>query len=194
QVLQEVAIAQQILTKCRLDKVDGLVFCSGLNISKLPYNTYPNLQTLVPPITYLIQHMTFWPYHPDIPHSLTIHPLGQLADMYHTHKAKNLVNKVYALLDIGSYDPIKLSTNYKTTWKVVFEKLIKFSLSDQVSIGVWGNKQGVAIIQGKGHVLGMVSSIQVDDTQGDIQHIRIAWKNTHGGFNTGGHRDSLFPL
>ncbi|KAK3354083.1 heterokaryon incompatibility protein-domain-containing protein, partial [Lasiosphaeria hispida] len=197
-VLQEVAVARQILIKCGPDEVDGLVFCSGLDASKLPYDTYPDLRTLVPPITYLIRHVTFWPQsrtsHPDVPHSLAIRPLGQLADMYHTREAKNLVDKVYALLGIGFCDPTKLSADYEATWEVVFEKLIKLSLSDQVSVGVWGDKRGVAVIRGKGRVLGMVSSIRVDDTRGDIQHIGITWKNAHGGFDTGGHRESLFPL
>lgn len=191
-------MARQILIKCGPDEVDGSIFCSGLDASKLPYDTFPDLRTLVPPITYLIRHVPFWPQsatsHPGASHSLVIRPLGQLADMYHTREAKNPLDKVYALLGIGSCDPTKLSADYGASWEAVFEKLIKLSLSDQVSVGVWGDKQGVAVIRGKGRVLGKVSSIWGDDTRGDIQHVGIAWKNSHGGFDTGGNRSDAFPL
>ncbi|KAK5659169.1 hypothetical protein OQA88_1259 [Cercophora sp. LCS_1] len=197
-VLQEVAVARQILIKCGLDEMDGSAFCSGLDASKLPYDTRPDLRTLVPPITYLIRHVPFWPQtatsHPGALHSLVIRPLGQLVDMYHTREATNPLDKVYALLGIGSCDPTKLSADYGASWEAVFEKLIKLSLSDQVSVGVWGDKRGVAVIRGKGRVLGKVSSVQGDDTRGDIQHIGIAWKNSHGGFDTGENGSAPFPL
>ena len=114
--------------------------------------------------------------------------------MYYTREAKNPLDKVYALLGIGSYDPTKLSANYSALWDEVFKKLIKLSLSDQVSVGVWGDTRGVAVIRGKGRVLGKVSSVRGDNTRGDIQQIRVAWKNARGGFDTGESGDFLFPL
>ncbi|KAK0617728.1 heterokaryon incompatibility protein-domain-containing protein [Immersiella caudata] len=141
-VLQEVAVARQVLIKCGPDELDGLVFCSGLDVLKLPHDTYPDLRSLTPPITYLIRHTTFWPQsrsaanNPNVPRSFFIRPLGQLADMYHNREATNPLDKVYALLGIGSPGPVEILPDYEAPWEMVFEKLIKLCLPNQISVRV----------------------------------------------------------
>ncbi|RYP29122.1 hypothetical protein DL767_006892 [Monosporascus sp. MG133] len=127
--------------------------------------------------------------------SLNIRPLSELVDMYHTRKATNPLDKVYALLGMSSDDPktAGLLANYTTSWEMVFRKLIQFSLSDQMSVDTWDDR-AMAVIQGKGHILGKVSSVEGDDTQGDVQSIGIAWKNTLGHFDTKGENNSRFAL
>ncbi|RYP64101.1 hypothetical protein DL771_008920 [Monosporascus sp. 5C6A] len=177
-VLQEVAAARYVLIKCGSSAVDGFTFCSGLDVSKLSYYTHPDLQDLIPPITYLIRDAIFRPqYETSLPEtslastfSLNIRPLGELVDMYHTRKATNPLDKVYALLGMSSDEPrtAGLLANYTTSWENLFRKLIQFSFSDQVSVDTW-DERAMAVIQGKGHILGKVSSVKKDGTRGDVQ-------------------------
>ena len=179
--------------------MDGSAFCSGLDASKLLNDGHPDLRALISPITYLIRHATFWPRsaasHTSA-FSLQIRPLPELVDMYHTHDATNPLDKVYALLGMCSDNPetAELSANYGASWEDVFQKLIRFSLSKRISVKLWGDKQTVAVIRGKGRILGKVSFVQGGDARGDAQNVRITWKNAHGGFDTEGEDSSLLPF
>ena len=126
--------------------------------------------------------------------SLNIHPLGELVDMYHNRKATKLQDKVYALLGMSSDDPrtAGLSADYEMPWPKVFQKLIQFSLSYQVFVDTWDNSV-VAVIQGKGHILGRVSSVGGNNTPGDVQRIRIVLKNALGHFDTEEKKFDLRP-
>ncbi|KAL8325257.1 hypothetical protein RB597_008493 [Gaeumannomyces tritici] len=192
-VLQEVAAARYILIKCGFSAVDGYTFCSGLGKSKLSYDTHPALRDLIPPITYLIRNAVFRPqYETSLPEtnlpstfSLNIRPLGELVDMFHTRKATNPLDKVYALLGMSSDNPRDLKTaglyeaDYTASWAEVFRKLIQFSLSNQMSVDTW-NERAMAVVRGKGYILGKVSSV---NPQGDAQSISIVWKNSLGSFD-----------
>jgi ankyrin repeat protein len=179
--------------------VDGSVFCSGLDASKLLDDVHPRLRALISPVTYLIRHTTFWP-RSAASHtgafSLKIRPLPELVDMYHTHEATNPLDKVYALLGMCSDNPetVELSANYGASWEDIFHKIIRFSLSERISVGLWGDKQTVAVIRGKGRILGKVSWVQRSDSRGDVQNVHITWKNAYGGFDTEGEGRSLLPF
>ncbi|KAL8303409.1 hypothetical protein RB594_008411 [Gaeumannomyces avenae] len=193
-VLQEVAAARYVLIKCGFSAVDGYTFCSGLGKSKLSYDTHPALRDLIPPITYLIRDAVVRPqYETSLPEtslpstfSLNIRPLGELVDMFHTREATNPLDKVYALLGMSSDDPRDPKTaglyeaDYTASWAKVFRKLIQFSLSDQMSVDTW-NEWAMAVVRGKGHILGKVSSV---NPRGDAQSIGIVWKNSLGSFDT----------
>ncbi len=88
--------------------------------------------------------------------------------MYHTRKATKRHDKVYALLNMSSDDPSSagLTVDYNTSWEEVFRKLIKFLLSDQIFVNTW---EEVAIIKGKGLVLGEISLVERDDGRDDLQ-------------------------
>ncbi|KAL8365252.1 hypothetical protein RB595_004180 [Gaeumannomyces hyphopodioides] len=180
-VLQEVAAARHILIKYGSTEIDGYAFCSGLNVLKLLDKAPPDLQALIPPIAQLIRGAVFRRRHEKddtsrpARFSLNIRPLGELVDMYHTRKATVPLDKVYALLGMSSDDPAaKIEVNYKAPWKDLFRKLINFSLSDQMSISTWEQKE-VAVIEAKGCVLGEVSSAGNDANQ-DGQQVEITWK------------------
>ncbi|KLU85042.1 hypothetical protein MAPG_04074 [Magnaporthiopsis poae ATCC 64411] len=204
-VLQEVAAARYVLIKCGSSAIDGHTFCSGLDESKLSYDTHPALRYLIPPITYLIrdavvrpQYATSLPETASLPStfSLNIRPLGELVDMFHTREATNPLDKVYALLGMSSDDPRDPKTaglyeaDYTASWAEVFRKLIQFSLSDQVSVDTW-NKQAMAVVRGKGHILGKISLV---DPRGDAQSIGITWKNSLGYFDVQGEKGSQLLL
>ncbi|KAH6983699.1 heterokaryon incompatibility protein-domain-containing protein, partial [Ilyonectria sp. MPI-CAGE-AT-0026] len=201
QVLQEVAAARHVLIKCGLTEIDGYVFCSGLSALNLSYETRPHLLGLIPPIIYLIRGSIFRPRHERLEtsrsgrFSLKIRPLSELVDMYHTREATDLRDKVYALLGMSSDDPYAkgLSANYKTSWKDAFQKLVKFSLSDQMSVGTWDDNE-VAVIEGMGYVLGEVSSVERDMTRDARQHVNITWKNAPSHFDSKGKQRPHFTF
>ncbi|EJT69137.1 hypothetical protein GGTG_13246 [Gaeumannomyces tritici R3-111a-1] len=178
-VLQEVAAARHILIKHGSTEIDGYAFCSGLDVLKPFDKAHPDLQALIPLIAHLIRGAVFRRRHErddtsrPARFSLNIRPLGELVDMYHTRKATEPLDKVYALLGMSS-DAAEIEANYKASWEDLFRKLINFSLSDQVSVSTWEQKE-VAVIEAKGCVLGEVSSAG-DDANQDGQKVEITWK------------------
>jgi len=112
---------------------------------QLSYETYPDLQGLIRSVAYLIRDANFrLKYEGDETSqsgefSLDIRPLRELMDMYHTHKATERHDKIYALLGMSSDNPraAGLSANYNTPRKEVFQRLIKFPLSDRVLVDTW---------------------------------------------------------
>ncbi|CVK91838.1 related to HETEROKARYON incompatibility protein [Fusarium proliferatum] len=182
-VLQEVAAARYVLIKCGSAEIDGYAFCSGLNAMELSYKSYPSLQPLVRSVTYLIRGAIFRPRHVTTQSSrfsLDIRPLSELAEMYHTRKATERHDKVYALLGMSSDDPSEagLYVDYTIPWSQVFHRLVKYVLSQSVSVKTWSYRE-LAVIDGKGLVLGEVSSVQRDPAWEDSQEVTIAWKNAY---------------
>ncbi|KAK0728059.1 hypothetical protein B0T26DRAFT_767047, partial [Lasiosphaeria miniovina] len=178
-VLQEVAAARHIVIRCGSTEMGGHAFCSALGVLKPFYSTIPSLQGLIPPITHQVRDAIFRPKYNLIQQgafSLSIHLLGELVDMFHTREATEALDKVYALLGMSSGDPSAegLSADYIASWKTVFKKLIAYSLSTQASVETWDGKD-VALIKGKGYVLGSVS--RVEDTTQDSR-VRVTW-NRH---------------
>lgn len=102
--------------------------------------------------------------------TLSIRPLAELADLFHTRLATVAADKVYALLGMSSDNATAagLSADYNMSWAAVFANLVTFSLSRDVSVETWDDKE-VAVIRGKGRVLGRVS--KVDGSE-------ITWKET----------------
>ncbi|KAK3363920.1 hypothetical protein B0T25DRAFT_597508 [Lasiosphaeria hispida] len=210
-VLQEVAAARHVLIKCGTAEIDGYAFCVGLSALNLSYETRPHLQGLIPPIAVLIRGAVFRPrYEGDQisrqdRFSLNIRPLCELVDMYHTHKASFLLDKVYALLGMSNDNPYEagLETNYDATWRDVFRKLVHFCLSDQMSVSTWDRAEA-AVIEAKGYILGEVSSAKVDApqhdrqnhdvTRHDRQYVDITWKNAPGYIDGKGKQSSRFTF
>ena len=189
QVLQEVAAARHILIKSGSTEIDGYAFCRGLSVLE-PFGTRPDLQALIPPMAYLIKGAVFRGRHDrddtsrPARFSLNIRPLGELVDMYHTRKATDPLDKVYALLGMSSDDP-GIEVNYESSWKDLFWKLVDFSLSNAVSISTWDPKE-VAVIETKSYVLGEVSSAGED--------VEITWKTVPGHSDVKAERSSRFAL
>ncbi|RYP16795.1 hypothetical protein DL765_004908 [Monosporascus sp. GIB2] len=175
-VLQEVAAARYVLIKCGPAEIDGYAFCLGLSALELSYKTCPELQPLIYTATYLIRDALFRPRRSTQSgrFSLHIRPLSELVDMYHTRKATEHHDKVYALLGMSSDDPsgAKLSVNYKISWGQLFQQLIHFILSKRVSVDTWDDEE-IAIIKGKGCILGEVTSVEKDTAWEDRQHVGI---------------------
>jgi len=112
--------------------------------------------------------------------------------MYHVRKATNRFDKVFALLGMSSDDPstVGLVADYKKPWGEVFRKLIQFTLPDKVFVDTW-NDCGVAVIQGKGHILGKVHSVHGDITRADMQSMTIQWNHAFGNTEWKGSRFNL---
>ncbi|KAL8381601.1 hypothetical protein RB595_005742 [Gaeumannomyces hyphopodioides] len=199
-VLQEVAAARGIVVKCGSVEIDGYAFCLGMDALK-PYQSSPELSSLIRSVAYLIRGAGFRPRSENGPagswrFSLGIRPLSELVDMYHGHKATERRDKVYALLGMSLDDlsAAGLSANYKIPWKDVFRKLIRFCLSDQVLVSTWDAAE-VAVVEAKGYVLGEVTSIREDDLpQNDRQAMDVTWKCAPGYYDTEGKGSSSFTF
>ncbi|KAM0554033.1 hypothetical protein ACHAPJ_007108 [Fusarium lateritium] len=182
-VLQEVAAARHVLIKCGSTEIDGYAFCSGLNALELSYKIYPDLQSLVRSVAYLIRGAIFRPRRVTTQSgrfSLDIRPLSELVEMYHTRKATERHDKVYALLGMSSDDPSEagLSADYTISWSQVFERLVKYVLSPSVFVKTWDDEE-MAVIEGKGLVLGEISLVKRDPAWEDSQMVKIVWKNAY---------------
>jgi hypothetical protein len=170
--VQEAALARRILMMCGFAKINGYTFCSGITNLQLSYEDHSVLQGLVRPLIYLMRGAIFWPtYGMGSSGALS---LGELVDMYHTRKATERHDKVYALLSMSSDDHnlAGLSPDYTVPWKTLFKRLIKFILSKEVSVETWDNKE-IAVIESKGCVLGHVSSVEADSARSDRQHVKV---------------------
>jgi ankyrin repeat protein len=157
--------------------LDGYTFYLGVTHF---YEAHPVLESSIRPITSLIRDSIFRSNHAISSSdrgSLKIRPLSELIDMFHTHKATDPVDKVYALLGMSSDDPgtAGLLPNYTIPWKELFKDLIKFILGKDISVKTFEDSQR-AIIQSKGYILGQVSSVRSDNRQSvKITSRNAAW-------------------
>ncbi|RDA82660.1 hypothetical protein CP532_3202 [Ophiocordyceps camponoti-leonardi (nom. inval.)] len=71
--------------------------------------------------------------------------------------------------DIG-----RLSVNYQVPWGQLLEETIKFTVTENVSIDTWDDEE-LAIIKGKGCVLGDVLSVERHAEEDDGQILVVRW-------------------
>jgi hypothetical protein len=97
--------------------------------------------------------------------------------MFHTRKATDIRDKVYALLGMSSEDleEAGLRPNYQVLWEELFKDLVKFILGKDISVETSNSTQR-AVIKSKGCVLSQVSSVR----SGNRQNVNITFtsKNT----------------
>lgn len=197
-ILQEIAAARHVLIMCGSKKIDGYVFCLGVDALKDLYEARPDLQGLIRSVTYLIREAIFRPgYSVGISgrSSLDICPLGELMDMYHAHEATKRHDKVYALLGMSSDDlsEADLMPNYGDPWEKLLQRLAKFLLSEKISVEAWGDEE-VAAIKSKGCILGKVSSVLRDTALDGRQSVDVIFKSILGHPEyTGTQRWTLRP-
>ncbi|PQE33956.1 hypothetical protein CJF32_00002798 [Rutstroemia sp. NJR-2017a WRK4] len=176
-VAQEAALARRILVMCGFAKINGYTFCSGISNLQLSYEDHSVLQGLVRPLIYLMRGAIFRPtYAMSSSEALS---LGELVDMYHARKATERHDKIYALLSMTSDDPnpAGLLPDYTVPWKTLFQRLIKFILSKEVSVETWDHRE-IAVIESKGCVLGHVTSVKADSARSDRQHVKVIFYDT----------------
>ncbi|KAH8680097.1 heterokaryon incompatibility protein-domain-containing protein, partial [Tricladium varicosporioides] len=183
-VLQEVAAARHIVIMCGSTQIDGYAFCLGLRSLELSNTTSLELQTL-PSVTYLIEQAGLRPkYIAMLPgkFSLNIRSLAELLDMFHTRKATDLHDKVYALLGMSSDDPGKagLQPNYEILWEKLFEDLVKFILGNDIFLLTWDSEEK-ALIKSKGCVLGKVLSVR----NNNIENVNITFTSSNAAWRLG---------
>ena len=163
---------------CGSTEIDGYAFCLGLkSLRKSQTLSFPKLQSL-PALTNLIERAGLRPKYTTNSlerYSLEIRSLAELVDMFHTRQAANPRDKVYALLGMSSDDPSKasLQPDYTIAWEELFQQLVKFVLSKDVSVETSNQR---AVIKSKGCILGQVSSVRRDDRQNvNITSRKAAW-------------------
>jgi ankyrin repeat protein len=166
---------------CGLKKIDGYVFCLGVDLLNDSYRAHQDLQGLIRSVTYLIRGAIFraeYSTGSSGRSSLDICPLGELIDMYHAHEATKRHDKVYALLGMSSDNLSKadLSPDYKVTWEKLLQRLVKYLISEEISVETLGNQE-TAVIKSKGCVLGKVTSVESDPVRNDQQRVGVALRD-----------------
>lgn len=172
---------------CGPTEIDGYAFCLGIDSLKELYKAHTGLQSLIRSVTYLIRGAIFRPNYvisktSGLPQAICT--LGELIDMYHNRKATKLHDKVYALLGMSgmSSDDLSeanLSPNYKDDWEQLLQRLAKFLLCDKISVDTWSGKE-IAVIQSKGCILGMISSVENIISLDGRQGVDIIFKDISG--------------
>ena len=162
---------------CGSTEIDGYAFCLGVKSLKLSYAASLKLHSL-PSVTYLIERAGLRSkYIANSPKrfSLEIRSLAELIDMFHTREASDIRDKVYALLGISSDDPSEagLRPDYTASWRELFQQLVKFVLSKDISVDTSDDSR-MAVIKTKGCILGRVSLVRSDDRQ----NVKITSTNT----------------
>ena len=162
---------------CGSTAIDGYAFCLGLKSLNLSYEAYPDLQSLIRSITYLIRGAIFQPRYATSQSdviSLGVCPLGELIDMYHTHEASERHDKVYALLGMSSDDlsTAGLRPDYEIPWEQLFQQLVGFIFCHETSMETWCDKE-IAVIKSKGYILGRVSLVKSSTSWNEMQDVNI---------------------
>lgn len=177
------AAARHVLIMCGSTEIDGHTFCLGLE------SLGTASEDVTTQVAFLIRGAIFRSRHISQKQgrlSLDICSLGELVDMYHAHKATKCHDKVYALLGMCSDDlsAAGLKPDYSLPWRVLMKRVVKFLLSDYVSIDTWNEKEA-AIIKSKGRVLGKVSKIDINNSSEGGQNVE-ATINTSPGYEIDG--------
>src|SRR5258708_39417842 len=110
---------------CGSTEIDGYAFYLGLQSLE---RSWQGFQNPIRPVTYLIRGSIFRPKYATSSSgtvTLGIRSLAELIDMYHTYKATELHDKVFALLGRSSDDPkpAGLLLDYKIPWERLLERL-----------------------------------------------------------------------
>jgi hypothetical protein len=142
---------------CGPTEIDGHAFCLGIDSLTEYFQGHTELQSLIRSVTYLIRGAIFRT--DGLPQAIA--PLGELIDMYHSHEATLLHDKVYALLGMNSEDlqDVNLRPDYKLSWDELFQRLTRFLLGNIASVEIFTSKE-IAIIKSKACILGKISSVQ----------------------------------
>ncbi|KAF7587281.1 hypothetical protein BBP40_007474 [Aspergillus hancockii] len=183
-VLQEVGVARSVLVRCGPMEMTGYAFSSGLRNLESLNDSHPDLRNSVISIrsvTYLLGRAIFRLSYGI--RSKRRHPLGELLDMYHAHEATIRHDKIFALLGMCSddLDAVGLLPHYDIPWDLLFQRVIRHTLSEDVSIKTWPDKE-LALIRGMGYTLGRVSAAYGDKSRFDRQHVHISFNSTAKSF------------
>lgn len=184
-MLQEVAAARHIVVCCGTSEIDGYVFGSSLTFLKRHPIVYLNWRPLIDPVIYLMSGAIFRPKSMSVDSlgrtALNIAPLGELVDMYHAHEATERHDKIFALLGMSSDNHVAagLLLDHKVSWEMLFKQLVQFLLSRDVTVETWPRTE-MALIEGKGCVIGKVASLNVSDNDSRQDVNIITSKNMTG--------------
>ncbi|KAE8149489.1 heterokaryon incompatibility protein-domain-containing protein [Aspergillus avenaceus] len=170
-VLQEVGVCQCISIMCGSVQIPGHIFCEGLSRLKV------SLPSSVQPVVNFIRGAHLRPAS-----TCGTLPIGELIDMYRTHDATKLHDKVYALLGLSTEtmdDEASLKPNYNLQWHEVFKQVTKRVFPSSCSVETWPEAP-FAVIKGRGWVLGYVASVSAveDPSNYGRQKVNVIYNKT----------------
>ncbi|KAJ5723652.1 HET-domain-containing protein [Penicillium malachiteum] len=170
-VLQEIGVARPISVVCGSVEINGHVFFEG--VGKL--RQY--MPVSICAVFSLIKDAILRPSYEVESHGAQT--LGELLDMYHNHHATKLHDKVYALLGLSAEDAsqVSLKPNYRLQWNDVFKQVAMHLFPTSCSVETWPETP-VAVVKGKGWVLGYVQSVESGTYLYNHQQIKVVYNPT----------------
>ncbi|ETS85945.1 hypothetical protein PFICI_03970 [Pestalotiopsis fici W106-1] len=141
-VLQEVGAARQIQIRCGRSLMDGYAFSMAANRVNLWLQTQDRgqsqeLHETIQDVAYLIQGSIFRPpYHGPGTLPEGMGHFKQMIDLFHSREATKIHDKIFALLGMSSNDMSTsgLLPDYTIPFKHLFERLVKFVISDRLLV------------------------------------------------------------
>ncbi|OGM42014.1 hypothetical protein ABOM_009498 [Aspergillus bombycis] len=169
-VLQEIAAARHVLIACHSAEIDGHAFSSGLTALQ-DIITNADMRNRIDTAVFLIKNATLRSKRVmarSDRFSLHIRPIADLITMYHNCEATDRRDKIYALLGMSSdtHAPAAILPDYTVPWKDALCRLIKFYIGTQACVQTWDDED-IAVIRGKGCVLGVVSQVKLNSSKDD---------------------------
>lgn len=138
------------------------------------------LQRTIQSAAHLIKGSIFRPaYQAAEAPSERVGTFGELVNMFHDREATVAHDKIYALLGMSSDDMSKsgLLPDYKIPRGQLFQRMVKFIISDKISVECRNDKE-IAVIKARANVLGYVSSVPPQvSISGNTQEVMVDWKH-----------------
>ncbi|KAF7526494.1 hypothetical protein G7054_g10751 [Neopestalotiopsis clavispora] len=179
-VLQEVGVARRIQIRCGRSVIDGHAFALAAEVLKSTSETCAKEQALhnkIQSAAFLIKQSIFKPpYHGPPTTTGGICSFGELVDMFHGREATKSHDKIYALLGMSStdMDGSGLLPDYTVPFGQLFERLIKFIMSNQLTVECQDDKEA-AVFKGRGRVLGTVTKVKDGILNEHEKRIVVRW-------------------
>lgn len=155
--------------------MNGYTFWKGF--SRL--NLSSSILSYVHPVIHLMRDAILRPkYQHDSRGTLFI---GELIDRYRTQDATVQHDKVYALLGLSADDPKTpaLKPDYASPWNDVFVQLTTYLLGEKCLVQTWPDRD-IAVIKGKGWILGYVNSSRSRTPEDGRESLTIEFIHTAG--------------
>ncbi|KAF3022936.1 hypothetical protein E8E14_005307 [Neopestalotiopsis sp. 37M] len=180
-VLQEVGVARRVQIRCGRSVIDGHLFAMAAEVLRPTSETCSEDQALhsrIQSAALLIRQSIFRsPCHGPPTPTDGICTFGELVDMFHNREATKCHDKIYALLGMSSsdMDASDLLPDYTIPFGHLFERLIKFVISDQLTVECQDDKEA-AVFKGRGLVLGTITGV-MDGIQTEYRkRVVIEWR------------------
>jgi hypothetical protein len=66
-----------------------------------------------------------------------------------------------------------LLLEYNVPWNEPFTRVVKYLLSDKITVKTWPEQEDLAVLRAKGYILGIITHIRSDLSQDNVLYVRF---------------------